>query len=130
MNAMQRATVFFDGDCGFCRWSAEWLRRWDRGRRLQFATLGSAEADAALGDLDPATRYGSWHLATPDGRVRSAGAAIPAILRALPGGAPLAWLATVSPPLTEAAYRAISRNRDRLGRLLGRRACAVDPTRR
>jgi predicted DCC family thiol-disulfide oxidoreductase YuxK len=125
-----RATVFFDGDCGFCRWSADRLRRWDRRRRLRFATLASPDADAALGALDPGTRYGSWHLVTPDGRVRSAGAAIPAILSLVPGGAPLAWLASRSPSLTEAAYRMVSRHRFRLGRLLGQRACAVDPTRR
>jgi len=127
---VERATVFFDGDCGFCRWSAEWLRRWDRGHRLRFATLRSPDADAALSALDPPTRDGSWHLVTADGRIRSAGDAIPAILRLLPGGAPLAWLASLSPPLTEAAYRGISRNRHRLGRLIGQRACAVDPTRR
>ena len=126
---MARATVFFDGDCGFCRWSADVLRRWDRADRLRFATLDSPEANAALAGLDRETRYGSWHLATPDGRIRSAGAAIPAILRLLPGGEPLAWLASLSPQLTEAAYRTISRNRFRLGRLIGQRACAVDPTR-
>jgi predicted DCC family thiol-disulfide oxidoreductase YuxK len=126
---VRRATVLFDGDCGLCRWSAEKLRRWDRAGALGFATVDSPAADEMLSGMDPETRFGSWHLVGADGRVRSAGAAIPDTLRLLPGGAPLAWLASLSPALTELAYRAVSRHRVRLGRLLGRLACAVDPTR-
>jgi predicted DCC family thiol-disulfide oxidoreductase YuxK len=126
---VRRATVLFDGDCGLCRWSAEKLRRWDRVGALGFATLDSPAADELLAGMDSQTRFDSWHLVDADGRVWSAGAAIPETLRLLPGGAPLAWLASISPALTEQAYRAVSRHRDRLGRLLGRQACAVDPTR-
>jgi predicted DCC family thiol-disulfide oxidoreductase YuxK len=126
---VRRATVLFDGDCGLCRWSAERLRRWDRVGAIAFATLDSAVADELLAGMDRETRFASWHLVDDDRRVWSAGAAIPAILRILPGGAPLAWLASISPGLTERAYRTVSRHRVRLGRLLGRQACAVDPTR-
>lgn len=126
---MRRATVLFDGGCGLCRWSAEKLRRWDGAGELGFATLDSPAADETLAGMDRETRFGSWHLVGADGRVWSAGAAIPEILRLLPGGAPLAMLASLSPALTERAYRAVSHHRHRLGRLLGQQACAVDPTR-
>jgi predicted DCC family thiol-disulfide oxidoreductase YuxK len=126
---VRRATVLFDGDCGLCRWSAEKLRRWDRAGALGFATLDSLAADEMLAGMDRETRFDSWHLVGVDGRVWSAGAAIPETLRLLPGGAPLGWLASLSPALTERAYRSVSRHRVQLGRLLGRQACAVDPTR-
>jgi predicted DCC family thiol-disulfide oxidoreductase YuxK len=63
-----------------------------------------------------------------DGRVRSGGVALGPVLRLLPYGGPLAWLAELSPALTERAYRVVARNRERLGRLVGVRACAVDPS--
>ena len=64
---------------------------------------------------------GSWHLAEPDGEVRSAGAAFEPLLRELPGGGPLAALAARAPRLTERAYRLVSGNRTPIGRRLTRR---------
>ena len=79
--------------------------------------------------MDQETRFGAWHIVTPEGRVRSGGAAIPEVLRRLPAGRPLAWVASLSPDLTDRAYRLVARHRMRLGRALGQRACSVDPTR-
>ena len=123
------ATVLYDDDCGFCRWSAERLRRWDRRGRLRFATIQGPTGDRLLGDLDETTRFGSWHVVTPDGRRRSSGAALAPTLEHLPGGRPLAALARVAPSLTDAAYRAVARRRTTIGRALGADACAVDPSR-
>ena len=123
------ATVVFDDDCGFCRWSAEQLRTWDRRHELRFVTLTSAEAGRLLAPVPPDRRPLSWHLVTHDGRVWSAGAAVPELLRLLPGGGPLAAVTASMPQLTEAAYTAIARRRSTLGRLLGQRACSVDPSR-
>ncbi|HEX6131046.1 MAG TPA: DCC1-like thiol-disulfide oxidoreductase family protein [Actinomycetota bacterium] len=128
MSRDARATVLYDDDCGFCRWTAERLRRWDRRRRLRFATIQGETGARLLGDLPPAERLASWHVVTPDGR-RSAGAALAPTLERLPGGRPLALLAGAAPGLTEAAYRAVARRRTAIGRLLGTDACAVDPAR-
>ena len=54
---------------------------------------------------------------------------MPQVLGLLPGGGPLAAVAASMPDITEAAYAAVARRRSTLGRLLGRRACAVDPSR-
>jgi predicted DCC family thiol-disulfide oxidoreductase YuxK len=124
------AVVLFDRDCGLCLWAAERLRRWDRGGRLAFVPLGTPRADALLPHLTPRERLGSWHLATPDGRVRSGGAAVPGVLELLPGGRPLAAAARRFPGPTDRAYRWVADHRTVLGRLLGRRACAVDPSAR
>lgn len=125
---MRRALVIYDEDCGFCRWSAERLRVWDRRGALRFVPLGSREAAEVLRDVPADERSMSWHLVEPDGRVRSAGGAVAPLLRRLPGGSVPASLADAAPVTTERVYAFVARHRDELGRLLGRSACAVDPS--
>ena len=93
---------------------------------LRFESLGSDEAVTILGGLDPNARLGSWHLATGDGRVHSGGAAVPELLRRLPGGRVPAAVARSMPRTTDRIYRVVAANRGRLGRLIGVRACAAD----
>jgi len=116
----ERALVLFDADCGFCRWSAGVIENWDRRGRTRGLTIQSATGQNLLEDLDPEERMDSWHLALPDGNVYSAGAAAAPLLRLLPGGSPLAWLAERSPRLTENAYRFIANRRSFFGRVLRR----------
>jgi predicted DCC family thiol-disulfide oxidoreductase YuxK len=58
------------------------------------------------------------------------GKAVPQLARLLPAGAPIAALASAFPRATNRAYRWVARHRERLGRVLGERACAVDPAER
>jgi hypothetical protein len=51
--------------------------------------MRSAEAGGLLAPVPIDRRPLSWHLVTDDGRVWSAGAAVPQVLRLLPGGGPL-----------------------------------------
>jgi predicted DCC family thiol-disulfide oxidoreductase YuxK len=125
---VDRATVLYDAECGLCRWSADRLRRWDRGSRLRFVPLQTPEAARLLPGLSTNDRLASWHVAV-GGRVTSGGAALPEVLRLLPGGKPLAVLAARFPGATDGAYRWVAEHRDRIGRLLGPTACAVDPSR-
>lgn len=92
--------------------------------------LQDPEADSLLGGMEEGVKMSSWHLVMPEGRVYSAGAAAPPLLRLLPGGRPLAAVLAAFPGVTERAYRGVARNRDRFGRLVGQTACAVDPRRR
>jgi predicted DCC family thiol-disulfide oxidoreductase YuxK len=127
---MRHAVLLYDSDCGFCRWSVDKVLAWDRGGRLESMELQDAEADSLLGAMDEDVKMSSWHLVTPDGRVYSAGAAAPPLLRLLPGGKPLAALLAAFPGATDRAYRTVARNRDRFGRVVGQTACEVDPRRR
>jgi predicted DCC family thiol-disulfide oxidoreductase YuxK len=120
--------VLYDEDCGFCRWSADKLRAWDTRRRLAFAGIQSDRGEELLGVVPEAKRLDSMHAATPDGRVWSGGQAVRVILGELPGGSTLASIASAFPGATEWTYRLVARHRERLGRLLGQRACSVDPT--
>jgi predicted DCC family thiol-disulfide oxidoreductase YuxK len=121
------AVILYDDDCGFCRWSVAKILAWDRRRRLRPQTLQSDEADRLLGGMDPERKMASWHLVPADGAVYSGGAALPPLMRLLPAGAPLAAIAGAFPRATEAAYRWVTRHRDRLARIVGSRACSVRP---
>jgi predicted DCC family thiol-disulfide oxidoreductase YuxK len=127
---MKAAVLLYDSDCGFCRWSVDKVLAWDRAGRIRTIELQDPEADSLLGGMEEGVKMGSWHLVTPDGRVYSAAAAAPPLLRLLPGGKPLAAVLAAFPGVTERAYGVVARNRDRFGRLVGQTACAVDPRRR
>jgi predicted DCC family thiol-disulfide oxidoreductase YuxK len=126
----EHAVLLYDAGCGFCRWSADRILAWDVHHRLRPVALQDPEAERLLPGMSPEERMASWHLVTSDGRVRSAGAAVPALMRLLPGGAPLALIASLAPGPTEAAYRFVSEHRDRLASWLGAGRRSVDPQRR
>jgi predicted DCC family thiol-disulfide oxidoreductase YuxK len=125
---MDRATFLYDEDCGFCRWGTGKLLAWDRRGRLRAVPLQDPEAELLLPGLERERRMASWHLVTPDGRIRSAGGAVAPLLHLLPGGAPLAVLAEAFPRTTDRLYDWTARHRGDLGALLGARRCAVDPS--
>src|SRR2546430_7565804 len=89
----QRWLVLYDGECGLCMWLLAILLRLDSERRLRPAALQGPEAERLLADLPAAERMASWHLISPQGVRRSAGAALPPLMRLLrfgrlPAGAP------------------------------------------
>jgi predicted DCC family thiol-disulfide oxidoreductase YuxK len=122
---VERAILLYDADCGFCRWSISKVLAWDRDRSLRAVPLQSVEADELLPDMDLERKMASWHLVT-GGEVYSGGAAVSPLARSLPAGAPIAWLAELSPHLTDLTYRSVAARRERIGRALGEQACAVD----
>jgi predicted DCC family thiol-disulfide oxidoreductase YuxK len=127
---VRESVLLYDSDCGFCRWSVDKVLAWDRRRRLRPLALQDPEADMLLPGLDEGQKLASWHLVTEDGRVYSAGAAAPPLLRLLPGGRGPAAVLSAFPGVTDRVYRFVARNRDRFGRLVGQSACSVDPGRR
>ncbi len=130
---MANATVIYDADCGFCKFSLALLLTWDRprkgrGRRepgavaLRPLPLGTAEADRLLAALTVGRRKASWHLIDNDGRRNSAGAALAPALALLPGGRLPAALVARAPHLTERGYRWVADHRRFLGRFVPARA--------
>jgi predicted DCC family thiol-disulfide oxidoreductase YuxK len=114
--------VLYDADCGFCKWLLSGILRWDRRRRLlRPVALQSAEADELLPDLTEHERMASWHLISPGAERWSAGAALPPMLRLLPGGrAPAAMFARF-PRATERGYRWVADHRTGLSKLVPER---------
>jgi predicted DCC family thiol-disulfide oxidoreductase YuxK len=114
--------VLYDADCGFCTWALSALLRCDRGARLRPIALQRSEADDLLRELMPAERMASWHLISPTGERRSAGAALAPLLRVLPAGLlPAAALARF-PRLADRGYRWVAEHRSQLSRWVPSRA--------
>jgi predicted DCC family thiol-disulfide oxidoreductase YuxK len=129
MIATARTTLLYDDDCGFCRWSADRIRRFDRRGRLTFAAIQSARGAELLRLVPPELRLTTMHGVSTDGRVWSGGEGLRLIVRELPGGSLLGTVLDAFPDTTDAVYRSVVRNRERFGAWLGQDACAVDPSR-
>jgi len=117
--------VFFDGVCGLCNRTVQFLLRHDRRDRLRFAPLQGATAARVLtplggrpGELD------TIYLVTADGRLLERSRAVLFAVAALGGAWSLLGLLRVVPrPLADLVYRLVARVRYRVfGRL---EACAM-----
>jgi predicted DCC family thiol-disulfide oxidoreductase YuxK len=132
-----RATVIYDADCGFCRWSLALLLSWDAPvpGALRPLPLGTEEADRLLAELSVEERKASWHLVLDDGAPVaaapspppaaarfSAGAALAPAMTLLPGGRLPAALFARFPQAAERGYRWVADHRGFLGRFLSSRA--------
>src|SRR5262245_6300556 len=115
---MATATLLYDSDCGFCRWSLGKVLAWDRRAQLRPVSLQSKEAESLLAGVPEGKRMSSWHLVGPDGEVRSAGDGIAPLLRLLPGASPLAAVAARTPRLMKSGYRFVAGNRSLWGKLV------------
>ena len=109
-----RATLIYDGECGFCLQAVDLVRRWDREQRI---TLVPFQDQARVADFQlplPALAA-AMHLvlAPPDGRVFAGADAVPEILRLLPRRRWLAWLFRVPGvlPIGRRVYAWIARRR-------------------
>jgi predicted DCC family thiol-disulfide oxidoreductase YuxK len=117
------ATVIYDADCGFCRFTLALLLSWDRRSvLLRPLPLATPEADRLLADLLEEERNASWHLVDDTDRRNSAGAALAPALELVPGGRVPAALLSRAPHLTERAYRWVADHRGLLGRAVPGRA--------
>ena len=116
MAARERWTLFYDSDCGFCKWTLSAILAWDRQGRLLPVALQSDRAQSQLSDLALGQRMASVHLVAPDGTRLSAGAAIAPLFRLLPGGALIAFGFEGAPRLTSRAYEWVAIHRSQLSR--------------
>jgi predicted DCC family thiol-disulfide oxidoreductase YuxK len=116
--------VLYDSDCGFCKVILAALLRWDRARRLTPLAIQSSRGQELLSGVARSDRLASWHLLDGAGVVRSAGAGIPVLFAALPGGSAIARLASWSPNSTSRLYEWVAAHRAVLARPLSARARA------
>lgn len=128
---VERLTVLYDDDCGFCRWSVRQLRPMDRHARFEFIPLQHATDHSERPQLAELARTrdlaASIHVVRPDGAVRAGGGAMLEILDALPGGwllRPWALLPGVE-PIIDFGYRLVADRRNQVSALLGRAGSPV-----
>lgn len=68
---MDRPTLIYDGECGFCRRAVAWYQAHDTDRRLTYLARQSPERSARFPQLDAPQYAGSMQLVMPDGSIRS-----------------------------------------------------------
>jgi predicted DCC family thiol-disulfide oxidoreductase YuxK len=107
-----RATLIYDGSCGFCRDTVEWVRRRDRAGRLDYVPFQEAVRVAPFAIPVPILAS-AMHLVRADRTVFSGADAAPEILRLLPRWRWLAWTFAVPGvlPLARRAYAWIAARR-------------------
>jgi len=88
---VDRATLIYDGECGFCRQAVALVSQWDRERRVTLIPFQEQGRVAAFRIPLPALAA-AMHLVLADGRVLAGADAAPDLLRLLPGKR---WLASV-----------------------------------
>ena len=109
--------LIYDGECGFCaRWVAL-LKAGDRKSRLRFVPFQDAAALVELPYIPLTALEQAMHLVAPSNAIFAGAAAVPPILRLLPGGWLVAWIFRLPgvPGLAARGYRVVARNRHRLG---------------
>jgi len=117
VTAAREWTLIYDGDCAFCRRCVALLAQWDRHGRVRAVPFQEEKALVGLPSIPLRALHQAMHLVAPDGAVLPGAAAVPEILRLLPGGTPLSWAfaAPGVPRVAAAIYRVVARNRHRLG---------------
>jgi predicted DCC family thiol-disulfide oxidoreductase YuxK len=124
---MDKPLVIFDGDCGICTWSAEWIEARD-SQQQALAVEPYQTTDLERYDLTPEQTSRSVYLALPDGTTYKEARAVFETLKRLPGiygvvGALLANPAAAR--LARPVYRWVARNRTTISQRLGMTACAL-----
>lgn len=111
---MARATLVFDGDCGFCTWVIDQVQR---RLRPEAEILPWQFADLATLGLTPDACVESMQWVAVDGTVSAGGQAVTAVLRASRQPWPLLAAVLAVPGVATAVdllYRLVARNRYRL----------------
>jgi len=114
---LARPVLLYDGECAFCRMWVRRIRRWDRHHTIEFVPAPERFQFGDLPDLSDDVVNARMHLVLPDGRIFTGGAAIPELLRLLPGGRVprLLFLVPGIPRVAEKAYDLVARHRHRFG---------------
>ncbi len=114
---MRRATLLYDRDCGFCRWTVARALRRDHDLELSAVAIQSHEGQGLVAPVPQEKRLESWHLVLSDGQLYSGGEAFGPLLRLLrrPGQA---WLLERLPAVSNWGYRAVAGRRSLLGSLV------------
>jgi predicted DCC family thiol-disulfide oxidoreductase YuxK len=117
-------TLYYDGNCVFCRNETARLRRWDGAGRLAFADIAAPDFAPPAG-VDLEALNTEMHALTADGRLLVGIDSLLAAYTLLGRGWMVAPLRVrVLRPVFSALYRSFARNRYRVSALLGTPACA------
>lgn len=114
---LARPVLLYDGECAFCRMWVRRIRRWDRHDTIECVPARDRFERGDLPDLSDHAVNARMHLILQDGRIFTGGAALPELLRLLPGGRVprLLFLIPGIPWVATKAYDLVARHRHRFG---------------
>jgi len=118
--------LIWDGECGFCRRSVEWVAARDRAQLFHIVPYQQTPSPPMTDQLRERAKR-AVQIIEPDGTVIEAGRAVAFVLGAI-GKKRIARLMMWGPfrPLTEWGYRRVANNRDFFSKFMFRKSCAVD----
>lgn len=108
--------VFYDDDCGFCKWSLGKILALDTKGLLIARSIQESEAE--LHSVKKEDLYNSWH-ARVGGKIYSGGDAGEPVFSRVAFGQLPAFISRRCPKTTRRAYSFIARKRNTWSRLLG-----------
>ena len=117
-------TLYYDGNCVFCRREIARLRRWDGARRLDFTDIAAPGFSSLPAGVDMQSLNTEMHALAADGRLLVGIDSLLAAYTLVGRGwmvAPLRVRALR--PVLSSLYRRFARNRYRISALLGGPAC-------
>ena len=116
-----RAVLFYDGDCRFCRASARTIAALDHRRQFAILPFDDPAAEALLSSVPAERRWESIHITHTDGGTVSEGDALIELTRLLPGGDLVADAASKNRSIRQVfgwGYQFIASNRALLSRIV------------
>ena len=112
-----RWTLIFDGECGICRRSVDWIRLRDRDGRVETLPFHDAVVPLRFPEIPPERFTQAMQLVSPRGKRWEGARAAEELLRLLPrwrAVAPFFRIPLVR-TLADRVYRWVARNRGNLG---------------
>lgn len=112
---MQQAILIFDGSCGFCRSSIDWIRKRDTEGRFEYFPFQDDSFGRRFPELTREACMRALHLVMEDGSVRVGAEALPVVLERLPSWRRLAPLLghPLLGPINRWMYRQVAQSRAR-----------------
>jgi predicted DCC family thiol-disulfide oxidoreductase YuxK len=117
-STFQRAhTLLYDGECGICRRSIQWIRNRDREGRIRAIAYQEPGVSREFPEITRDELERAMQLVSPEGRRWEGADAVEQVVRLLPvwkGLTPLFWIPGVR-IVARRVYGWVARNRRRLG---------------
>ncbi|MSR22708.1 MAG: DUF393 domain-containing protein [Gemmatimonadetes bacterium] len=109
--------LVYDGECGFCRRSVEWVRERDSERAIETVPYEDPSVRERFPELPQERLEEAMHLLAADGSRWEGARAVEELLRVLPGVGWMGWAFRTPGArwVAARAYRWVSRNRYRFG---------------
>lgn len=126
---MERVTLFYDADCGFCQGSVEWLLGQARAGTFDPVAYQDDEGMRKFPMVDLTLADKGIQVLQADGKVWAKSKAVGFCLTLVPKWK---WvghfiLFPLVAPFAAVGYAVVAANRQRISKLIGKKSCRIPP---